>query len=73
MIWPFSTEREKWASRFTAAPVANSLGLPALDPRSRELYETGLPRGVLLPRFTAGPAAASTTGCRRPNSIATRL
>ena len=52
MIWPFSTEREKWASRFTTAPGREQLGLPALDVRSRALYETGLPRGVLLPRFT---------------------
>jgi type IV secretion system protein VirD4 len=29
------------------------VGLPSLDPRSRELYERGLPRGVLLPRFSA--------------------
>ena len=28
------------------------VGLPALDARSRELYETALPRGVLVPRFT---------------------
>jgi type IV secretion system protein VirD4 len=53
MIWPFSTEREKWASRFTTAPGREQLGLPVLDVRSRALYETGLPRGVLLPRFTA--------------------
>ena len=33
------------------------LGLPALDGRSRELYERALPRGVRLPRFVAGPAA----------------
>jgi type IV secretion system protein VirD4 len=56
MIWPFSTEREKWASRFTTASVREQLGLPALDARSRALYETGLPRGVLLPRFTADRA-----------------
>jgi type IV secretion system protein VirD4 len=56
MIWPFSTEREKWASRFAAAPGRAPLGLPALDVRSRALYETGLPRGVLLPRFTADRA-----------------
>ncbi len=55
MIWPFSTEKDKWASRPTSVR-ARQLGLPALDARSRALYETGLPRGVLLPRFTADRA-----------------
>jgi type IV secretion system protein VirD4 len=52
MIWPFLTEREKWASRYTTGLAREQLGLPALDARGRALYETGLPRGVMLPRFT---------------------
>ena len=54
MSWLNPTEREKWASpaRVVANPQTH-LGLPALDDRSRELYEKALPRGVLLPRFVA--------------------
>jgi type IV secretion system protein VirD4 len=51
MSWLFPTEREKWASPFALASPQSYLGLPALDDRSRELYERALPRGVLVPRF----------------------
>jgi type IV secretion system protein VirD4 len=46
-------ESDKWASPFALARPATHLGLPTLDSYSRELYERGLPRSVLLPRFTA--------------------
>ncbi|MFZ0425213.1 MAG: type IV secretory system conjugative DNA transfer family protein [Xanthobacteraceae bacterium] len=46
------TERERWASLFALSDTARHIGLPAFDTRSRELYETGLPRGVRVPRFT---------------------
>jgi len=51
MSWLFPTEREKWASPLGLAIPQLHLGLPALDSRSRELYEKALPRGVLVPRF----------------------
>ena len=46
------TEREKWASLAALSSPQAHLGLPALDPRSQQLYGKALPRGVLLPRFT---------------------
>jgi type IV secretion system protein VirD4 len=52
MSWLWPTERERWASSVAPAETQPHVGLPALDARSRELYETGLPRGVLVPRFT---------------------
>jgi type IV secretion system protein VirD4 len=52
MSWFKPTEREKWASPFALSAPQRHLGLPALDERSRELYERALPRGVRLPRFT---------------------
>jgi type IV secretion system protein VirD4 len=51
MSWFKRTEREKWASPFVLARPQAHLGLPALDARSRDLYEKALPRGVLLARF----------------------
>src|SRR5580704_14475464 len=51
MSWLFPTEREKWASPLILSEPERHLGLPALDARSRGLYETELPRGVLAPRF----------------------
>ena len=51
MSWWKPTEREKWASPVAWSHPQTHLGLPALDARSRELYERALPRGVLLPRF----------------------
>ena len=51
MRWFEPTEYEKWATPLALARPQSYLGLPALDARSRELYERALPRGVLLPRF----------------------
>jgi type IV secretion system protein VirD4 len=51
MFWSEPTEREKWASPLALSRVQPHLGLSALDPRSRELHERALPRGVLSPRF----------------------
>ena len=51
MSWLFPTEFEKWASPLTLSRPQTHLGLPALDDRSRELYESMLPRGVLVPRL----------------------
>jgi type IV secretion system protein VirD4 len=53
MSWFWPTEREKWASPLALSELQAHVGLPALDARSRELYEQALPRGVLVPRFTA--------------------
>jgi type IV secretion system protein VirD4 len=50
MVWFKKTEREKWASPLALSRPQRHLGLPALDARSRELYEKALPRNVLLPR-----------------------
>lgn len=52
MSWFKQTERERWASPHALSQTQTHLGLPALDHRSRELYERALPRNVLLPRFT---------------------
>lgn len=52
MVWFKKTEREKWVSPLVHSRPQQHLGLPALDVRSRELYERALPRNVLLPRFT---------------------
>jgi type IV secretion system protein VirD4 len=51
MNWFRQTEREKWASPAALSNPAAYVGLPALDSRSRELFATVLPRGVLVPRF----------------------
>lgn len=51
MGWFKPTERERWASPYALSPTHKFLGLPALDHRSRELYEQALPRGLLVPRF----------------------
>jgi len=50
--WLFRTEREKWAMLAALAGPSFRLGLSAFDDPSRELYETVLPRGVPVPRFT---------------------
>ena len=52
MGWLFPTEREKWATPAWSVRTRPHVGLPALDARSRELYERALPRGVMVPRFT---------------------
>jgi type IV secretion system protein VirD4 len=44
-------ERKRWAVPLALSQTQTHLGLPGLDPRSRELYETQLPRGVRMPRF----------------------
>ena len=51
MSWFQRTERKKWFSTLALSQPQHHLGLPSLDARSRELYEHGLPRRVLLPRF----------------------
>ena len=51
MHWFQKPERQRWASPLAFAQTKAQLGLPALDGRSRELYETVLPRGVRLARF----------------------
>ncbi len=52
MSWLFPSEREKWATPAWSVRTRPYIGLPALDARSRELYERALPRGVMVPRFT---------------------
>lgn len=53
-MFPFGkSERGKWASPLVLSRPQRSLGLPALDEHSRELYERVLPRGVRVPRFVA--------------------
>ena len=47
----FRTERQKWAASKATAQFEPQIGLSALDPASRELYEKALPRDVLLPRL----------------------
>ena len=51
MSWFRPTERAKWASPLALSNPQTYLGLPALEGRSRDLYERALPRGVRLPRF----------------------
>ncbi len=53
MSWFKPSERERWASPHPLSQTQTYLGLPALDQRSRELYERALPRRVLVPRFVA--------------------
>ena len=53
MSWWKPTEREKWATPLALSQPQAHLGLPALDARSRDLYEHALPRGVRVPRFVA--------------------
>ena len=50
MDW-FKSERAKWATQIHLARLRNTPTLPGFDARSRELYGTALPRGVLLPRL----------------------
>src|ERR1700678_4132157 len=52
MDW-FKSERAKYATRIHVARLRNHSNLPGFDARSRELYGTALPRGVLLPRLEA--------------------
>ena len=50
MDW-FKSERKKWATPIHDASLRDTPTLPGFDERSRELYGTALPRGVLLPRL----------------------
>ncbi|HEX4409033.1 MAG TPA: type IV secretory system conjugative DNA transfer family protein [Xanthobacteraceae bacterium] len=52
MHWFGNRERERWATSIEQSPLQERTGLPALDNRSRDLYERGLPRGVTVPRLT---------------------
>jgi type IV secretion system protein VirD4 len=52
MDW-FKSERQKWTTPIHAAQLRSDPTLPDFDARSRELYGTALPRGVLLPRLEA--------------------
>ncbi len=51
MSWWKPTERERWAAPRAVAHTQPFLGLPEIDGRARDLYETGLPRGLRVPRF----------------------
>jgi len=48
MSWWKRAERKSGDLR-CALTTGETFGMPALDARSRELYEKALPRGVLLP------------------------
>jgi type IV secretion system protein VirD4 len=50
MDW-FKSERQKWRTLIDHAQLRSTPTLPGFDARSRELYGTALPRGVLLPRL----------------------
>lgn len=50
MDW-FKSERAKWRTQIHLARLRNYPTLPGFDTGSRDLYETALPRGVLLPRL----------------------
>lgn len=53
-MWPWQkSEYQKWAGRVPLSGGRRQLGLPALDPRSQQLYGQVLPRGVLMPRLVA--------------------
>jgi type IV secretion system protein VirD4 len=45
------SERQKWATPMKRVALRSYPTLPGFDARSRELYGTALPRGVLLPRL----------------------
>lgn len=47
------SERRKWRTSIDSAELRRYPTLPVFDERSRELYGTALPRGVLLPRLMA--------------------
>src|ERR1700728_1399865 len=49
----FKSERQKWKIPVQDAQLRATPTLPGFDTPSRELYETALPRGVLLPRLEA--------------------
>ena len=51
--WFERSERDKWASPLPLVRPAAHVGLPVLDVHAQQLYGTGLPRGVLMPRAMA--------------------
>lgn len=51
MLDLFRSERRKWRTPLASAGMRPSHSLSSMDARSRELFETALPRGVLLPRL----------------------
>lgn len=61
------SEREQWASPLPLVRPVQQLGLPALDDHARALYDTGLPRGVLLPR--ARPSRPPINHWVRPSEL----
>jgi len=52
MDW-FKSERRKWATPIHGAGLGDTPTLLGFDARSRDLFGTALPRGVLLPRLEA--------------------
>ena len=50
MDW-LKSELRKWATNIATARLPSYPTLPGFDERSRDLYGTALPRGVLLPRL----------------------
>ncbi|MBB5048549.1 type IV secretion system protein VirD4 [Rhodopseudomonas rhenobacensis] len=65
--WFEKSEREKWASPLPLVRPVAHLGLPALDQHARKLYDTSLPRGVLLPR--AVPQRPPVNHWMRPSDL----
>jgi hypothetical protein len=53
MLDRLKTERQKWAAPIRGAQPRRTPSLLGFDARSRELYDTALPRGVLIPRLDA--------------------
>lgn len=52
MSWFGNRERKRFAINIEYTRTSERVGLPALDPRSRDLYERALPRRVQVPRLT---------------------
>jgi type IV secretion system protein VirD4 len=50
MDW-FKSERQKWTTKIHLTQLRSNPTMTGFDARSRELYGTALPRGVLLPRL----------------------
>jgi hypothetical protein len=53
MDW-FKSERQKWATKIDRSRLPCTPTLPSFDARSRELYDTASPRGVLLRQARGG-------------------
>jgi len=69
MIWPFSTEREKWASRFPTPRGRGQLGLACSRRAQPRSLRDRFARGVLLPRFTATSARQLLDGSFRSHAV----